>query len=1090
MALSILTDVFRYLAFHYCVEEQPGAMAAFRASSRAEHPQGVTAQTLSEVTTAYPPLQCIRGGATAAEFLAGGEARWSHADASALELVMIRLCNLNPAAGAYRGLYNDDDLLAQRHYTSTYTHLEKYFEALPPVSASGLPLVQTLRKPIEDYPDSLLDQLAFVTREWAALLPAYLREWLIFVSDVIAEETVMRGFGPGAVEAMQFGVAGRGLYSPEEEVEAFSQDRDWMPNLVLMAKSTYVWLDQLSRRFARPVNRLDEIPDEALDELARWGFTGLWLIGLWERSESSRTIKVHTGNPEAAASAYSLFDYTIAEDLGGEGAYQRLAGRAWQRGIRLASDMVPNHMGIYSRWVIEQPDWFIQSAHPPFPSYQFTGPNLSLDPSVGLYIEDGYWNRTDAAVVFKRVDHYTGATRFIYHGNDGTNMPWNDTAQLNFLIPAVREAVIQTILLVARKFPIIRFDAAMTLAKKHYQRLWFPMPGDAGAIPSRAEHSMTKETFDAVFPVEFWREVVDRVAAEAPDTLLLAEAFWLMEGYFVRTLGMHRVYNSAFMNMLKLEENSKYRQTIKNVLEFSPEVLQRFVNFMNNPDEDTAEAQFGRGDKYFGVAMSMVTMPGLPMFGHGQIEGFREKYGMEYRRAYWGEEADQDLVSRHEREIFPLIRHRYIFSGSRHFALYDFVTPEGWVNENVFVYSNRSGSARALVIYNNAYGSVRGCIHTSTAINRGPAETPDLIRKSLADALNLNLDETSYYIYRDTRTGLEYLEYAPRIARDGLHIELGGYQYAVFMDWRQIEDRDCSWGRLHGYLDGRGVPSVAQAYCEMQLWSILQPFERLLNSATLQGIYATGLENATWQLLKLELTPFLEAVLAHVGGQSRAVPVLRCIRRDLRSLNTFRDRFLKRDHYKEVINYVNRALPQEAGIGDATFWRVPVHVALLRHLGWLSPAAPANVWEVQENTGAWMHEWFMVSYIETAFSRQMRDRGDPKTEALLVRCAIAYSGHLLRFQNEVWAPLLDQIAWDPDVQTVLGVNPYGGRYWFNKERFEHFLYALYFTLVLESLRNGAVTEDKLCLCLEDIATLLQAADGAGYDLEVFLDSLK
>ena len=29
----------------------------------------------------------------------------------------------------------------------------------------------------------------------------------------------------------------------------------------------------------------------------------------------------------------------------------------------------------------------------------------------------------------------------------------------------------------------------------------------------------------------------------------------------------------------------------------------------------------------------MATMPGLPMFGHGQIEGFAEKYGMEYRRA-------------------------------------------------------------------------------------------------------------------------------------------------------------------------------------------------------------------------------------------------------------------------------------------------------------------------------------------------------------------------------------------------------------------------------------------------------------------------
>ena len=62
-------------------------------------------------------------------------------------------------------------------------------------------------------------------------------------------------------------------------------------------------------------------------------------------------------------------------------------------------------------------------------------------------------------------------------------------------------------------------------------------------------------------PVEFWREVVDRVAAEVPGTLLLAEAFWMMEGYFVRTLGMHRVYNSAFMNLLRDEDNEHYRGT-------------------------------------------------------------------------------------------------------------------------------------------------------------------------------------------------------------------------------------------------------------------------------------------------------------------------------------------------------------------------------------------------------------------------------------------------------------------------------------------------------------------------------------------------
>jgi hypothetical protein len=173
-------------------------------------------------------------------------------------------------------------------------------------------------------------------------------------------------------------------------------------------------------------------------------------------------------------------------------------------------------------------------------------------------------------------------------------MHWNDTAQLNLLNPEVRESLIQTILHVAKKFPIIRFDAAMTLSKKHYQRLWFPIPGTGGAIPSRSDYGMTRQAFDEAMPEEFWREVVDRINSEMPNTLLLAEAFWLMEGYFVRTLGMHRVYNSAFMHMLMKEENNKYRELIKNTLDFNPEILKRYVNFMSNPDEETAVNLFRR----------------------------------------------------------------------------------------------------------------------------------------------------------------------------------------------------------------------------------------------------------------------------------------------------------------------------------------------------------------------------------------------------------------------------------------------------------------------------------------------------------------
>ena len=87
------------------------------------------------------------------------------------------------------------------------------------------------------------------------------------------------------------------------------------------------------------------------DRLASWNFTSLWLIGVWHRSPASEKIKRMTGNPEAAPSAYSLHEYEIAPDLGGEGAFGDLSHRAWQRGIRLAADMVPNHTGITSRWM-------------------------------------------------------------------------------------------------------------------------------------------------------------------------------------------------------------------------------------------------------------------------------------------------------------------------------------------------------------------------------------------------------------------------------------------------------------------------------------------------------------------------------------------------------------------------------------------------------------------------------------------------------------------------------------------------------------------------------------------------------------------
>jgi len=266
-----------------------------------------------------------------------------------------------------------------------------------------------------------------------------------------------------------------------------------------------------------------------------------------------------------------------------------------------------------------------------------------------------------------------------------------------------------------------------------------------------------------------------------------------------------------------------YRYLIKNTLEFDAEILKRYVNFMNNPDEDTAIAQFGRGDKYFGVCVMMLTMPGLPMFGHGQIEGFTEKYGMEYAKAYYDEQPDENLVSRHYREIFPIIKKRPLFAEVRHFFLYDVYSPEGSVNENIFAYSNRLADEKALVVFNNRFEQASGWIKTSA----GYKQDDKILQSSLIDGLNLSHQEGTFVIFRDHASGMEFIRSNREIANNGLMVALDGYKYNVFLEFREVRpSRLRPYDRLALELNGRGTESIEHDVLTMSL----SPLHRLVTA--------------------------------------------------------------------------------------------------------------------------------------------------------------------------------------------------------------------------------------------------------------------
>ena len=1101
-AMGLVDEILHYVMQRYREEKNPNVMKHAVEFLRKRVGDDELHETLRRFVEQFPPLTVYRQDAEPDAYLDGQTDSVPHRQIVLEEMLLLWLANENPGFFPFDELFDDTELKRETRYRQVMSELHDFFDTQPHFGPDRQNLIDMLRSPARSSPHSVAGQLEFMRRRWGALLGRYVYR-LLSSLDLIAEEEKATFPGPGPSRVYEF---------EPLEFERFSPDQDWMPEVVLLAKNTYVWLYQLSEQYQRPITRLDQIPDDELDTVAGRGFTGLWLIGLWKRSSASQQIKRMMGNPEAVASAYSIDEYRIADDLGGEEAYASLRDRAWQRGIRLASDMVPNHMGIDSRWVIEHPDRFISRDTSPFPSYSFNGPDVCGDERVGIYLEDGYYDRSDAAVVFKRVDHWTGDERYIYHGNDGTGMPWNDTAQLNFLKEEVREAAIQMILHVARKFPIIRFDAAMTLAKKHYQRLWFPEPGTGGAIPSRAEHGMTRQEFDELMPEEFWRRVVDRVAEEVPDTLLLAEAFWLMEGYFVRTLGMHRVYNSAFMNMLRDEDNAKYRTVMKNTLEFDPRIMKRYVNFMNNPDEQPAVDQFGKGDKYFGICILLATMPGLPMFGHGQIEGYTEKYGMEYRRAYWDESPDRHLVERHEHEIFPLLHQRYLFSGVEGFLLYDFFTPGGRVNEDVFAYSNRVSDQRALVLYHNRYAETRGWVRSSVAF---AVQTDDgekrLVQRSLGEGLALRDEDETFTIFRDHVNGLEYIRSNREIHAKGLYAELSAYQCQVFLGFRQVRDTEWhQYAQLTSYLDGRGVPSIDEALREVLLQPIHQPFRELINSTTIrrlmeaqragiqvQQALADDVQQMMVNLLR-QIRAWIEGLSDYqplgVGPEGRELKIARRVRRELEAALELRIPGRHLGLPEAVTSYLRDGPPEQATLG------LDDHVGSWSTLlGWLSTHALGRMADgsaYAQISRSWQDEWLLGRVISGA----LQDIGlDEAAAAWAVTNIKVLTTHQRWFEIDPGADnraygILRSWLRDDEVHRLLQINRYRDVLWFNAQAFEQLVWWMEIVAAVaiiadtEKPRDHALRE--VLACHELLSTLRRAKEQSGYRVEQLLEAVR
>ncbi|HEU5269594.1 MAG TPA: alpha-amylase family glycosyl hydrolase, partial [Jatrophihabitans sp.] len=266
----------------------------------------------------------------------------------------------------------------------------------------------------------------------------------------------------------------------------------WPARPVIYEVNTAAWLRELSRAAGRRLT-LGDVTAADWAAVTPPGVDAVWLMGVWARSPAG--LVVAGANPELQASfrqalpdlgdedvigsAYCVRQYEVDPGFGGPAGLATARAALAARGVRLILDYVPNHVAPDHPWAQTRPELFIE------------GDEASLT------------NEPDGWV---RIGEH-----ILAHGRDPYFPAWPDVLQFDAFSPALRAATAQTLTSVADQCDGIRCDMAMLMINHVFAKTW---AGRIGAEPAR----------------EFWPEVIGELRAKHPETVLLAEAYWGLEG--------------------------------------------------------------------------------------------------------------------------------------------------------------------------------------------------------------------------------------------------------------------------------------------------------------------------------------------------------------------------------------------------------------------------------------------------------------------------------------------------------------------------------------------------------------------------------